>query len=59
MPGDPLRKLKNVENLVEWFGEFAVDFDKLLPSIYRYDGQKPGRDRRANAWARVDNTSFF
>ena len=54
MPGNPAAKLKRIDNLVEWFTEFAVDFDKLLPACYRYDGQPPGRDRRANAWAAAD-----
>ena len=54
MPGRPQDKIKRITDLVEWFSEFAVDFDKLLPSIYRFDGKPPGRDRRANAWAKCD-----
>lgn len=54
MPGNPEAKSRRVDDLVSWFAEFAVDFDKILPSIYRFDGSNPGRDRRANAWARVD-----
>ena len=54
MPGNPEAKLKRIDNLVSWFSELAVDWGQTLPSIYRYDGSKPGRDRRANAWARVD-----
>lgn len=54
MAGKPQVKLRNVANLCEWFRELASDFDRLLPGDYRYDGQKPGRDRRHNAWANAD-----
>ena len=54
MPGNPEAKLKRIDNIVDWFADLASEFDKALPKIYRYDGQPPGRDRRANAWSNAD-----
>lgn len=54
MPGNPTAKLKRVADIVEWYKELSIDFDKALPPCYRYSGQPPGDDRRANAWAAAD-----
>lgn len=54
MPGNPVAKSNKVDELCREFASFATRFDQLLPSIYRFDGKPPGRDRRANAWAKCD-----
>ncbi len=54
MPGNPQAKIKAIAALCEWHRELSTDFDKALPSIYRHSGQKPGQDRRANAWGNAD-----
>ncbi len=54
MPGNPQAKLKRVADLAEWFTELAVEFDRLLPSIYRFNGEPLTGDQRADAWAATD-----
>ncbi len=54
MPGRPVTKANNVDALLKQFADFARRFDELLPPAYRFDGSAPGRDHRANAWAKCD-----
>ncbi len=54
VPGRPLRQLKCIANLREWFTELAADFDRALPICYRYTGEPPTGDKRADAWAAAD-----
>ncbi len=54
MPGNPERKIKLVSNLVEWHKELSLDFDKALPSIYRFNGVASTCDARRDAWANAD-----
>ena len=54
MPGNPVAKATKIDALCGRFADLATEFDELLPPIYRYSGQPPGKDRRANAWAKCD-----
>ena len=54
MSGNPVAKSNKVDEMCREFASFATRVDQLLPSIYRFDGKPPGRDRRANAWAKCD-----
>ena len=54
MPSKPILKSQRIDNLTEWFSEFAQDFDRLLPSCYRFTGTLPTTDKRARQWARTD-----
>ena len=51
MPGRPLDKIKRIADLCEWHKELAVDFDKALPPMYRYNGEADTGDARRDAWA--------
>ena len=54
MPGNPIAKSNKIDALCERFADLATEFDELLPECYRYNGEQPGKDQRANAWALVD-----
>lgn len=54
MSGNPQAKIKRITDLVEWHKELSADFDKLLPSMYRFNGVASTGDRRRDAWASVD-----
>ena len=47
-------QIKRIADLCERFKELSDDFDKALPSVYRYSGQPSTGDRRADAWANAD-----
>ncbi len=59
MPGNPVAKLRKVDGLVEWYTEWASDFDKTLPGCYKYTGTTNGKDRRADAWALADKHAIL
>ncbi len=54
MPGNPIAKSQRITALAERFNQLASDFDELLPTIYRYSGQPPTGDHRAEARAAAD-----
>lgn len=54
MPGNPEAKIKRIADLVEWHKEFSTDFDRLLPHIYRFNGETHTGDARRDAWADAD-----
>ena len=47
-------QIKRIADLCERFKELSNDFDKALPSVYRYSGQPSTGDRRADAWSNAD-----
>ena len=59
VPGNPTKKLRKVDGLVEWFNEWATDFDEALPGCYKYTGTTNGKDRRADAWALADKHAIL
>ena len=54
MPGNPEAKIKRIADLVEWHKEFSTAFDRLLPHIYRFNGETHTGDARRDAWADAD-----
>ncbi len=54
MPGNPEAKIRRIASIVEWHKELSADFDKLLPSIYRFNGVTSTDDPRRDAWAEAD-----
>ena len=54
MPGRPHMQIKRIADLVEWHKELSADFDKALPSCYRFNGETDTGDRRRDAWANAD-----
>ena len=54
MPGNPQAKIKRVTDLAEWHRELSSDFDRLLPSCYRFNGVASTGDARRDAWANAD-----
>ena len=56
MPGQPLKKIKQLTAVAEQLNKIASDFDALLPPVYRADGRPPTRDARANAWRAADKS---
>lgn len=55
MAGNPVAKAQRITALSERFDELVSDFGKLLPPCYRYKGQLPTGDARANAWSAADH----
>ena len=54
MPGNPEAKIRRIASIVEWHRELSTDFDKLLPPMYRFNGEPSTGDRRADAWSNAD-----
>ena len=47
-------QVKRIADLAEWHKELSADFDKALPSCYRFNGETDTGDRRRDAWANAD-----
>lgn len=54
MPGQPIFRARDIDQLVTDFAVVATRFDRLLPTSFRYDGGAVRKGTRGDAWANCD-----
>ncbi|MEE9131763.1 MAG: hypothetical protein V3T84_17260 [Phycisphaerales bacterium] len=54
MPGQPIFRSRDIDQLVDDFAAIATRFDKLLPACFRYDGGAVKKGTRGDAWGIAD-----